>query len=101
MRLAETGIVAAANKLRDRLRMTVGRVEIEPRIERDAERIDLPVRENFDSRAVGSKAKDVAALHGSLVPIVAFHMILVREAVTGIDPAVGHQRERIYHAVRV
>ena len=48
MRLAEARIPAAAQQLIDRLRMAVGRVEVAQRIETQAERIDLAVRELLD-----------------------------------------------------
>ena len=52
VRLAEAGIVGAAEQLVDRQRVAVGRVQVAQRIERQAERVDLPVREVLDVRAV-------------------------------------------------
>ena len=53
VRLAEAGIPGAAEQLIDRPAVAVARVEVAQRVERQAERVDLAVREVLDVRAVG------------------------------------------------
>ena len=54
VRLAEAGVVAAAQELLDRLRVAVAGVEVAQRVEGQAERVDLAVGEVFEVRAVGA-----------------------------------------------
>ena len=61
--LAEAWIPAAAEELVDRLAVAVARVEVAERVEAEAERVDLAVREVLQMRAVGPHPVDVAGLH--------------------------------------
>ena len=63
VRLAEARVVRPAEELVDRLGVAVARVEVAERVERQAERVDLAVREVLDVRAVGPDAVGVARLH--------------------------------------
>ena len=60
VRLAEAGVVAAAEQLRDRLAVAVGGEDVEQLVEAHAERVDLPMREVLDAAAVEPKAEGVA-----------------------------------------
>ena len=64
VRLAEAGIARAAQELIERLAVAVARIEVAERVERQAERIDLPVREVLGMRAVGLHPVGVARVHG-------------------------------------
>ena len=86
----------------ERLGVAVGRVQVAQRIEGQAERVDLPVRELLDVRAVGPEAVRVARLHrdrpGRPAPSIVRG---VGEAVAGVDPAVDPAVKAVGHAVRV
>ena len=62
VRLAEAVVIPPAQQQHDRSRVAVGVVEVAQRIERHAERIDLPVGEPLDPRPVGPHAVGVAPL---------------------------------------
>ena len=102
MRLAEALVVRAADELRDRLRVAVGGVEVEPRIDRTC-RTGSPARACTTSmrQPSGRKRNVLPEFIVDLVAVLALDLRVVREAVAGVDPAVGHQRERVDHAVRV
>ncbi len=72
VRLAEAGVVGAAEELVDGLRVAVGGEEVAQRIEREAEGVDLAVGEVLDARAVGPEAVDVARVHVDFVAVAAF-----------------------------
>mgnify|MGYP000266768896 CR=1 FL=1 len=57
VRLAEAVVVRARDQLRDRLRVAVGRVQVEPRIDRHAERVHLPAGPHLDTAAVRLEAE--------------------------------------------
>src|SRR6185437_1924768 len=98
---AETRIPAAAQQLIDRLRVTVGRVEIAQRIEGDAEWIDLAVRELLDVAAIGPDAVGVAGSQGDRTAVLGLDGRFIRETVTGVDPAIETPGERTRQSVRV
>ena len=102
VRLAEALVARPADELRDRLGVAVGGVEVEPRVEGHAERVHLPAGEDLDAAAVRAEAERVARTASCISwPSLPFTVRVVGEAVAGVDPAVGHQRERVDHAVRV
>ena len=101
MRLAEAGIPGASEELIDRPAVAVARVEVAQRIERQAERIDLAVREVLGVRAVGPHPVGVARAHRDRPPVLALHGRVVGVAVAGVDPAVEAPGEGVGHAVRV
>ncbi len=68
---AEALVVAAAQQLRDRLRVAVGGEDVEQRVEAHPERIDLPVREMLDAAAVHAEAERVARRHLDDIPVLA------------------------------
>src|SRR5262249_4688213 len=64
-------------------------------------RIDLSPGELLDVRAVGAEAIRVARLHRHLGAVLRPDRRGIREAVTGVDPAVESPGEGTGHAVRV
>ena len=88
VRLAEARVVRAAEQQVGRLRVAIGREQVAERIECQAERIHLAVREVLDVRAVGPEAVDVAAFELNLLAVGAVHGAAVGVAVAGVDPAV-------------
>ena len=62
VRLAEAGVIAAAEELIDGLGVAVGGEDVEQLVEAHAERVDLAVREVLDAAAVELEAEDVARL---------------------------------------
>ena len=101
VRLAEALVNRPADQLGHRTGMAVGVVEVEVRVVRHAERVDLAAGEDLNARAVGTEADRVAAVERDLVAVLALHLGIVREAVAGVDPAVRHQGEGVDHPVRV
>ena len=81
--------------------MAVGRVEIAQMIERHSKRIDLPMREVFDVRPIGTQAVRVPRLHHDLATVGPLDLRFVREAVAGVNPAIEPPVERTGHSVRV
>ena len=62
VRLAEARVVRAAQEHVRGLRVAIGREQVAQRIEGQAERIHLAVREVLDVRAIGAEAIDVAPI---------------------------------------
>ena len=81
--------------------MAVRRVLVAPRVERQAERVDLSPRDLFDARSVFAKTKRVSAVHRDLTPVGSANVRRVPESMAGVDPTVDPPREGIGHPVRV
>ncbi len=101
IRLAEAGVVGAAQQLIDRPAVAVARVQVAQRVERQPERVDLAVGDVFGVRAVGPHPVGVARLHLDRPVVLSLHLRVVGEAVAGVDPAVEAPGEGVGHAVGV
>src|SRR5690606_32307185 len=63
MWLAKAGIIPSSDQLIDRFGVTIRREEIEQRVHRHAEWVDLTPCELFNSRTIESQAVSVSRLH--------------------------------------
>src|SRR5262249_670869 len=88
-------------KLIQRPRVAVGRVEVAPIVEAQAEGVDLAVREMLDARAVELDAIRVPRRHADLVCRLALDVRRVGKTVAAVDPAVEPPDELSGHGVRV
>jgi len=65
VRLAEAGVPGASEKLVDRPAVAVARVKVPERVERQAERVDVAMRDVLGARAVGLHPVGIAGAHGN------------------------------------
>ena len=101
VRLAEAGIVAAGEELKERFAVAVGGEQVPQRIEGEAEGIHLSVRVMLDARAVETHAVGVAGVEINLVSITSLDVGIVVVAVRGVEPSVEAPAEARLVAVCV
>ena len=101
MRLAEAGIPCAPEQLIDRPAVAIAGIQIAQRVERQAERVDLSMREILRVRAVGLHPVSIAGVHRDRLFVLPLHGRVIGIAVTGVDPAVEAPGEGIGHAVGI
>src|SRR6476469_1325983 len=86
--LPEALVISAAQEQADRFGLAVAGEDIAKGVDRQAEWIDLPVREELNVRAVRAEAVDVPGVHRDLRAIGATDSGSIFEPVDGIDESV-------------
>ena len=99
--LAEARVVRAAKEHVRGLRVAVGREQVAERIEGEAERIHLAVREELDVRAVGAEAVDVAAFELDFLAVGAAARGCCWRSRGRRRSSRRWRRERVVEAVRI